>query len=67
MVKDDCKQLDLDIRQAEKTQHRSAWRSLVKLHLRRHGNKSSKSIKFGTAKTRLIGLPYNAEENMTIC
>ena len=32
MVKDDCKQRDLDIHQAtEMTQHRSAWSSLVKL------------------------------------
>jgi len=31
-VKDDCKQRDLDIHQAtEMTQHRSAWRSLMKL------------------------------------
>ena len=43
MVKDDCKQRDIDIHQAtEMTQHRPARRSLVKLlHLRRHGNKSS--------------------------
>jgi len=35
MVKDDCKQRDLDIHQAtEMTQHRSAWRSLVKLPMR---------------------------------
>jgi len=32
VVKDDCKQRDLDIHQAtEMTQHRSVWRSLVKL------------------------------------
>jgi len=32
MVKYDCKQRDIDIHQAaEMTQHRSAWRSLVKL------------------------------------
>ena len=44
MVKDDCKQRDIDIHQAtEMTQHRSAWRSLVKLPmpLRRHGNRPS--------------------------
>jgi len=35
MVKDDCKQRDLDIHQAaEMTQHRSAGRSLVKLLMR---------------------------------
>ena len=35
MVKDDCRQRDLDIHQAtEMTQHRSAWRSLVKLPMR---------------------------------
>ena len=32
MVKDECKQRDIDIHHAtEMTQHRSAWRSLVKL------------------------------------
>jgi len=32
MVKDDCKQRDLNIHQAtEMTQHHSAWRSLLKL------------------------------------
>jgi len=34
MVKDNCKQRDIDIHQAtEMTQHRSAWRSLMKLSM----------------------------------
>jgi len=57
MVKDDCKQRDLDIHQAtEMTQHRSAWRSLVSclcVHLRRHGNKSKSELVMKFSKTHL--------------
>jgi len=39
MVKDDCKQRDLDIHQAtEMYQHRSTWRDLVKLPMRAYAS-----------------------------